>query len=352
MLYRKNRLKERDPWEMQIKKTSWNPWLIVGTGSFVYVICLVCICAVLVGSRFTSSKDVVVGVVTPVPLITPIPLPGTIEEVKSQCANGECIQACLNHVDSEIRETNLVLPKYPEEDINLVYYGINDLDELDKPRTFNVQPDILPFQQDTDSHKLIWKYLKTLFPQETRPDLVTFGIYVSSKSDGKFDTTLTENWIMKINLLVLEDSFYLTNAVIHEYGHYLTLNISQRDESNICRQEWLHGCQAADSYLHHFYLKFWEDIYPELDELDWDSPEYEKELDLFYQKYKDRFINDYAATDPVEDIAETWAAFILEPPPAGNSIPEQKVNFFYSYPELVQLRYQIIKGICTFEQAQ
>lgn len=52
---------------------------------------------------------------------------------------------------------------------------------------------------------------------------MTFGIYVSSKSDGKFDTTLTENWIMKINLLVLEDSFYLTNAVIHEYGHYLTL---------------------------------------------------------------------------------------------------------------------------------
>lgn len=170
-----------------------------------------------------------------------------------------------------------------------------------------------------------------------------------------FDTTATENWITEINVLALEDAPTLSSVIVHEYGHYLTLNTTQRlswNQITICRQEPLFGCQKPDSYINLFYVEFWKDIYPEWEKIDWQSRHYEEEIGLFYQKYADRFLNDYAATDPIEDIAESWEAFVLDPIPSGDSIAEQKIKFFYKFPELVQLRYQIIKGICTFEHTQ
>lgn len=52
-------------------------------------------------------------------------------------------------------------------------------------------------------------------------------------------------------------------------------------------------------------------------------------------------MTDYAATNPGEDIAESWTAFILQPKPTGSTIADQKTLFFYDYPELVRLRGQI-----------
>ena len=50
----------------------------------------------------------------------------------------------------------------------------------------------------------------------------------------------------------------------------------------------------------------------------------------FYQKYKDQFVDDYAVTDPNEDIAETWAFFVLSPKPQGDTIADQKIVVFRS----------------------
>jgi hypothetical protein len=52
-------------------------------------------------------------------------------------------------------------------------------------------------------------------------------------------------------------------------------------------------------------------------------------------------------TNPEEDIAESWSFFILSPKPAGNTIAEQKILFFYNYSELVQLRNEILNNLCT-----
>ncbi len=299
-----------------------------------------------------NTTPIIVQATAQVPTVTSIPVPDTLEEIKSECSRGECVHACMAHVDTVLQQARHEFPEYNAEDVELVYYGISKSDELEKPRDFDVSGNLLSLRENTDTHNLVWNYFKTLFSREIRPDLVTFGIYISSTSDGKFDTTLYKNWIVKFNILALEDVYFLTNAMIHEYGHYLTLNRSQVDSSNICRQEGLYFCEAADSYLYLFFLDFWEDIYPEWKDIDWQSSHYEEEIGSFYQKYKERFLNDYASTDPVEDIAESWTAFVIDPKPSGNLMAEQKINFFYKFPELVELRYQIIKGICTFEQNQ
>jgi hypothetical protein len=70
-------------------------------------------------------------------------------------------------------------------------------------------------------------------------------------------------------------------------------------------------------------------------------------LHNFYKTYSDQFVTEYAATSPEEDIAEAWAFFILSPKPEQDSIANEKVLFFYEYPELVQLRQEILTPLCV-----
>lgn len=39
--------------------------------------------------------------------------------------------------------------------------------------------------------------------------------------------------------------------------------------------------------------------------------------------------------------------FVLSAPPPGNNIAEEKILFFYEYPELVQMRASILANICA-----
>ena len=104
-----------------------------------------------------------------------------------------------------------------------------------------------------------------------------------------------------------------------------------------------------DSYLYQFYVLFWEDIHAEWQDINLieDEDAYYDALDDFYYAYEDRFLTDYAATNPEEDIAESFSFFVLSPRPAGDSIADQKILFFYGFPELVRLRDEIVNAICT-----
>jgi hypothetical protein len=72
----------------------------------------------------------------------------------------------------------------------------------------------------------------------------------------------------------------------------------------------------------------------------------------FYKTHQDQFVDDYATTHPTEDIAESFAYFVFNPKPTGNSVREQKVAFFYEYPELVELRANILGNLCTSSSQQ
>ena len=60
-------------------------------------------------------------------------------------------------------------------------------------------------------------------------------------------------------------------------------------------------------------------------------------------------MDDYAVTDISEDIAETWAFFVLSPRPQGDTMADQKLLFFYQYPELVQVRQHILENLCKVQ---
>ncbi len=109
------------------------------------------------------------------------------------------------------------------------------------------------------------------------------------------------------------------------------------------------GCARPDSYIYLFYREFWTGIHDEW--LDIDSIEEQDRLldalEDFYWKYEGLFVSDYAVTNVEEDFAETFSAFVLNPRPEGSTIAEDKILFFYSFPELVQMRTQIAQGLCS-----
>ena len=135
------------------------------------------------------------------------------------------------------------------------------------------------------------------------------------------------------------------------------------------------GCLKDNSYLNLFFQKFWADIYPEY--YYWfefaDYKKFNKSNYAFHQKYSDRFVSPYAASHPAEDFAESFRAFVLWDDELidnykkwctttgdkgghlifeegltywkwcpeifhDNSIWEEKIRFFYDFPELVEMR--------------
>ena len=141
-----------------------------------------------------------------------------------------------------------------------------------------------------------------------------------------------------------------THTLIHEYGHLLTLNPSQIELTDDMIQDdnkgylTSEGYALKDSYLGIFVKQFWDDELL----LEWDNIDNKKNenkrvklLYEFYLSHRDNFVTDYAAESPEEDIAEAWTFFVLSDKPDTNTVKNQKVIFFYQFPELVEYRQKI-----------
>ncbi|GEN45922.1 hypothetical protein [Alkalibacillus haloalkaliphilus] len=142
--------------------------------------------------------------------------------------------------------------------------------------------------------------------------------------------------------------------LIHEFGHYLTLNSSEIDYSNglyeddpsLC-EEYLtvYGCAKEDSYMNQFVGLFWSDLLEEYEAIDWseESDDYRE----FFEKNENHFFNTYQGTAPEEDIAESFAFFVFldsDRVETGDRVKYDKVSFFYQFDELVELRTEILEN--------
>lgn len=156
-----------------------------------------------------------------------------------------------------------------------------------------------------------------------------------------------------------QDSVFVldyTHTLIHEFGHLLTLNATQIEPTEDIRQDDTKGYLTSEgyaiqsSYLGKFVDRFWPaDFLLEWDKIDQTRNEDRraKKLFAFYDEYSSRFVTEYAAENPEEDIAESWAFFVLTEKPAPHHDGAQKVLFFYQFDELVSLREHIRSNINT-----
>lgn len=244
-------------------------------------------------------------------------------------------------------------------------------DELEAPIFNSLPKSPEEEQKERAAYKEIWKYFTRLIPAEQRELLNGFSII----TDGKYNVLASVNqsrkdpnkWNLNVDIADANPKTILTFTLLHEYGHLLTLNPDQieismsvydnpndediyQSEVSACPQYFTgEGCSHSNSYINEFFIRFWTDFYKEWQIIDAEADEetHYNMLDDFYATYQDQFLTDYAPTSPAEDIAESWTFFILSPKPEPSSIADEKILFFYDYPELVELRTQIMDRICV-----
>lgn len=234
-----------------------------------------------------------------------------------------------------------------DEEIALVTYQVSG-DEIFSPEfARNIPDDLISFQEDTARHQEIWQFVVDIIPPEERAMLGEFIIF----SDGYYnvlgavdDADTASLWTLEVDIIDAQNLAGLSTTLIHEFGHMLTLNEEQLGEGSASCATYLSedGCSYEDSYINAFYEAFWTELYDEWSTYD------EEDVEEFYENYADQFVTDYAPTNPEEDIAESWLYFVFSPRPDGDTIAEQKILFFYDYPELVNIRQYIINGLCPY----
>ncbi len=258
----------------------------------------------------------------------------------------------------------------------LAEYSVNG-DTLSAPVLETVPADLRDEQNDSTLQSQAWEIFTDLIPAQDRQMVAQFNVFTDGYSNTLAAVDQTKQdlslWMLEVDIADLEDKDALIFTMIHEYAHLLTLNASQvipdpdtvKDPYNLelqrmkaatCNTYYTGtGCSQADSYIQAFYTRFWADINDEwvaIDELQYGTDDfvpYYNGLYNFYLANQDQFVGDYAVTHPAEDIAESFTHFVFSPKPVGNSIKDQKIAFFYEYPELVQLRENILNGACSLD---
>ena len=200
-----------------------------------------------------------------------------------------------------------------------------------------------------------WKFYTDLIPSDLWPFIKELTLFADEQDGtaaymGPLSDNNLSRWEMGWNLSFVwdENQEFIKGetayTAIHEYAHGLTLHAGQVNVNTAgCSSfsTW-EGCTNPDSYLNLFFQRFWTAIIEEhrhIGEDDFDA------LDNFHRKYRDQFVTAYAATNPAEDIAETFAVFVTQDIPTGNSIADQKVQFLYDFNELVVIRQRIRDNI-------
>lgn len=261
----------------------------------------------------------------------------TINTLKSLYEEAFAAEAAGNQtLSEEIWQAydDLLAPYFDEEPVSLnaVYIVKNGkLILSNDPEHYGEDP--VP-QQLTSKEKILhqkmWQRVNQLIPTELlsyikRLEIGTDGQDGILASVVELDNLSEWSMFLDTKDAVNQQGAFTSDfdfTVLHEIGHVLTLNSSQLSTEIIeGTYNTAEGYSHPESYINAYYQKFWKG--KGIDE------------DTFKQ---DDFVSDYAMTNIEEDMAETFATFVMEDKATGKQIKDQKVNFFYGYPELVKIR--------------
>ncbi|WP_271271610.1 ImmA/IrrE family metallo-endopeptidase [Aliamphritea hakodatensis] len=208
----------------------------------------------------------------------------------------------------------------------------------------------LPRQIDRPRAEKIWQIFTAIVPGKQLAWVQEY--YVSGpENEGGASVIAIDDELREWQLSIDEKSVDLQSrldmenlvfVLVHELGHIITLNHEQIEvDYTDCdnRIELEEGCAREGSYINQFVRQFWT--------AQMVSEAEEESAEVLHSRYRDHFLAEYAATNPAEDIAESFSIFVEEEQPEDCqvSIAEQKICFFYGFPELVILRSQIRAGV-------
>lgn len=227
---------------------------------------------------------------------------------------------------------------------------------IDKIRDYQVSGQDVVYQNDVTRHQELWSLTKDVVPQTHRNYMNEFMIYngeVTGSAGYVYETAQDlSTWQMGLAINYADDQNELLYTIIHEFGHILTLNNTQLDAATSqgnCNNYFPgEGCARAQAFINKLFNLGWADIWTEYQQ----AQGSETAMQNFYNQNRDRFVTNYAATNPGEDIAEVFATFVtMSTRPDGNTIAERKILLMYDQPELVQLRDYIRNNLISGRSA-
>lgn len=219
-----------------------------------------------------------------------------------------------------------------------------------RERTFRVNGDRLAGRARRPVDARIWKRFARLIPAEQRRHIRQFTVVPGD--EGAFVAPIGQRgrvWQLGVSQGLARDG-ELDYVLVHEFGHLLTLKAAQVPPQQGRRRPCKtynpgEGCALPQSYIAQYFNEFWRatGLAPQWGKIQRIRNEnrYERAMTAFYKRNKTAFVTDYAPSAPAEDIAESFAFFVTEPPNADATIAGEKVRFFERFPELVALRDQI-----------
>lgn len=286
-------------------------------------------------------------------------------------ASVEDLPACMERLEQALYEAADTYYEGLElhNEFTLVTYTVSG-QAITDPEYATVPGRIAYLQEDAAWHEEVWRFVADVIPADQRARVAFFVLYTDGVGGSLGAVEQTDDphfWILELDLEDARNFPDLATTVVHELGHLITLEEAQiptdlvvfnnpedeqiyQQRASACDTYFVfEGCSRPDSYINVFFERYWFDIYDQW--LDFTDEEDQRILDenleAFYQNYADQFVSDYAATSPEEDIAETFMHFVFAPQPSGLTIADQKVLFFYEYPELVDLRTRLLPGLCA-----
>jgi hypothetical protein len=246
-------------------------------------------------------------------------------------------------------------------------------DNLAEPDLPSVPQSVRAFQEDASLHQEMWDLIVDTVPATYRSEVDYFEVFTDGPGGMLGAVEQVDRpgiWVMELDAQDAGHFPDLATTLIHELFHIMSLNASQVEPNHevfdhpddpalyarreaACQTYFLfEGCARPDSYLNLFLERFWQDLYPEWVQIYQGQSEQALEQDIyeFYSRYPQEFVSSYAATSLEEDLAESFMYFVLAPMPAGDTPAEEKILFFYEYPDLVSLREQMRQGLCPYIQ--
>lgn len=190
-------------------------------------------------------------------------------------------------------------------------------------------------------HEEAWAKAKRIIPFELLKGIKYFVPFEPNKSnDGyvagfmqpiDFSKTPFE-WGLGVAIDAEEKG--LPYILIHEYGHYLSLKDSKRELDGRYKDIRAENCELLQKFI----AECLGHIAEEFDNVDKDK------LYLFYARHKNDFVTKYAASNLLEDFAESFARFAASSEAETETL-KRKMKFFNDNQDLSAIKTKILKNI-------
>lgn len=198
----------------------------------------------------------------------------------------------------------------------------------------NGAPTLVQGAHDADVDS-VWALVNRVWP--TRFTERVRQLALTDESPGGLVATVhrsgiePDRWILTIDAADTADRARLLEALVHELGHVVTIDVAHvtldPDGDRPCNGERMDGlgCALPGSPAARFVARFWDGSDDAAD------PE--------------RFVSSYASSSIAEDLAESFATWVLGPTPPTGTTAAAKVAFFDELPGMRSLRAELRAAI-------